>query len=911
MSNMQWNESEIYKLYEVQDELQKELEKTLVEAGQEKLKELKLKVEIDEIKKNIEKINKKIWNTRKEINYYRNRKKMILQSRSWRYTAPLRNINRFLFAWRKDGYPASKSPVSGSKKKEVKEKKQSLSNNTVNKLSTKMLSLGLTSRAYEELSEIANDKKNLRIARSAAKELALWHANQNSKEDAVKCLEFLAALDQGKCGVNLRRQIAIMRAECYQKLGQLQDARRVIQEALERGIHADLYLAAANLEGSEKEKLKWINMVYQHYGASMVRLDELSENSIYDRLKPDGPIQTIQQTPKVTVIIPAFNAERVIGTALESVLNQTWANLEVLVVDDCSTDATVEIIKEYERKDSRVRLIQAETNGGPYVARNLALLEATGQFVTCHDADDWSHPKKIELQVIHLMENHHLIGNTTEQARATSDLVFYRRGKFGKYIFPNMSSFMFRREPVMEAIGFWDSVRFDGDTEFIHRIRKWFGEDSIVHLSTGPMSIQRQSADSLTGNSVFGYHGYYMGARKEYNEIFTDFHRRSPILKYDFPQQTRPFPIPEPMWPTREKKDGDRRHFDVIIASDFRLVGGSTLSSIEEIKAHKRFGLRTGLIQMYRYDYNPMKTINPKVRELIDGDQVQMLVYGEKVSCDVLILRYPPILQEKQKYVPDIEAGRICVIINQTPMSDYGLNGEVRYRIEQCARHLREYFGKDGIWYPIGPLVREALYQHHADELHAIHLAEEDWVNIIDVEQWRRAERPARGKKIRIGRHSRGHAVKWPADPKQLLEIYPESDKYEIHVLGGAEPPRAVLGRLPRNWHVLEFGEMEPKEFLSQLDVFVYYTHPDWVESFGRVIIEAMAVGVPVIVPPHYRILFGEAAIYAEPSEVKSKIDILMNNDQLYMEQVRKAWEYVDKNFGYLKHRDRLMNCKV
>jgi hypothetical protein len=309
---------------------------------------------------------------------------------------------------------------------------------------------------------------------------------------------------------------------------------------------------------------------------------------------------------------------------------------------------------------------------------------------------------------------------------------------------------------------------------------------------------------------------------------------------------------------------------------------------------------------MYRYDYPPRKKINPKVRALVDGDQVQMLVYGEKVSCDVLILRYPPILTEKQKYVPDIEAGRICVIVNQTPMSSYGPDGEVRFRIEQSARHLREYFGKDGIWYPIGPLVRDALHQHHADELHAIRLAEEDWVNIIDVQQWRRAERPARGSRIKIGRHSRDDAVKWPADPKQLLEIYPDSEEYEIHILGGAETPRAVLGRLPRNWKVTEFGEMEPKEFLAQLDVFVYYTHPDWVESFGRVIIEAMAVGVPVILPHHYEPLFGEAAVYAEPHEVQDKVKFLMDNDQVYMNQVQMAWEYVEGSFGYGQHYRRL-----
>ncbi len=65
------------------------------------------------------------------------------------------------------------------------------------------------------------------------------------------------------------------------------------------------------------------------------------------------------------------------------------------------------------------------------------------------------------------------------------------------------------------------------------------------------------------------------------------------------------------------------------------------MSNAEEIKAQKQYGLRTGLIQMSRYDFNSAKSINPKIRELIDGQQVQMIVYGERVSCDLLIVRHP------------------------------------------------------------------------------------------------------------------------------------------------------------------------------------------------------------------------------------------------------------------------------
>jgi glycosyltransferase involved in cell wall biosynthesis len=140
-----------------------------------------------------------------------------------------------------------------------------------------------------------------------------------------------------------------------------------------------------------------------------------------------------------------------------------------------------------------------------------------------------------------------------------------------------------------------------------------------------------------------------------------------------------------------------------------------------------------------------------------------------------------------------------------------------------------------------------------------------------------------------------------------LLNIYPPSDRYEICVLGGAETPKAVCdGVLPDNWRVIEFGEKEPRDFLAEHDVFVYFTHPDWVEAFGRVIFEAMAVGLPVVLPPTYERLFQDAAIYAEPQEVAQKVDLLMGDDAFYENQVERARAYVESKFGYSQHEARI-----
>lgn len=784
--------------------------------------------------------------------------------------------------------------------------KKKRAHSQIKKLKYRLYDLGFTKRAIGDLKDLIEKSDNKYIKKLASWELLLWYANQYSYESAEKGLELIPYILKGEKDESILRKVSILEAECLEVLGKTAAGKQVIQRALSERPHSDLYLAAANLESTLTGRFEYINKALQLYGIESISLDNSNDHTApYDSIRinkrlDNGKINIEQ--PLVSIILPVFNGAKFIKTSIESILNQTWGNIELLVVDDCSTDETVSIINEYAHKDSRVHLLQTMTNGGAYAARNMALKAAKGEYVTINDADDWSHPEKIERQAIHLLANSTVIANTSEQARATEKLKFYRRGKPGSYIFSNMSSLMFRRKPVLDSIGYWDEVRFGADGEFKKRLNIVFGKDAVVDLKTGPLSFQRQTENSLTGNQVFGYHGYFMGARKEYFESYSFYHKSADSLKYSLHQQPRLFPVPEPMWTVRD----DQRHFDVIIASEFRLLGGTNMSNIEEIKAQTKMGLRTGLVQISRYDFDSEKQINPKVRELIDGNQVQMLVYGENVSCDLLIVRHPPGLQEWQKYIPKIDARSIKVIINQPPKREYSNKGSVLYDIKRCAVNLQEFFGKEGKWYPIGPLIRETLYEHHSKDLKAIKFSKEDWVNIIDVSEWKRQNRPIHTSKIKVGRHSRSQYVKWPNDPKQLLTIYPDSEKYEIHILGGADVPEKILGRLPSNWRVLEFGELAPREFLAGLDVFVYYTHPDWVESFGRVILEAMAVGVPVIISPIYKNLFGDAAIYAEPSEVETSIDQLMNDSDLYHKQVIKAQAFVDENFGYKKHASRL-----
>lgn len=93
--------------------------------------------------------------------------------------------------------------------------------------------------------------------------------------------------------------------------------------------------------------------------------------------------------PKVSVIIPVYNVEKYVTQALDSVVNQTLADIEIICVNDCTPDKSFEIVKEYASKDKRFSLLELETNQGQGVARNNALEIAKGDYIMFLDPDDW------------------------------------------------------------------------------------------------------------------------------------------------------------------------------------------------------------------------------------------------------------------------------------------------------------------------------------------------------------------------------------------------------------------------------------------------------------------------------------------------------------------------------------------
>ena len=109
--------------------------------------------------------------------------------------------------------------------------------------------------------------------------------------------------------------------------------------------------------------------------------------------------------PLVSIIMPAYNAGSFLAESLESVMNQTYRNWELIAIDDASTDKTLEILKEYQRRDGRIKILQNKQNLGVSASANRTLKKTRGDLIARMDADDICFPNRIEIQVGYLLKN--------------------------------------------------------------------------------------------------------------------------------------------------------------------------------------------------------------------------------------------------------------------------------------------------------------------------------------------------------------------------------------------------------------------------------------------------------------------------------------------------------------------------
>jgi UDP:flavonoid glycosyltransferase YjiC (YdhE family) len=343
--------------------------------------------------------------------------------------------------------------------------------------------------------------------------------------------------------------------------------------------------------------------------------------------------------------------------------------------------------------------------------------------------------------------------------------------------------------------------------------------------------------------------------------------------------------------------------YDVLIVSDFRFPGGTSAAIASEIKALSKAGYRVGLLQVNADVLKQARPINREIADLLEDDAAELCDCDvvRRIETKLAVLHNPYVFTSlPARPFPQVRAAKKILVAHQPLLDGNG----VPYFDAALVNHNAETLVGSGIlWAPISPVSRENLLASNIP----FPILDDDWTNLIFVDEWGTDRVGVHGAVPIIGRHSRPKWEKWPATKEELLTIYPDSDQFEVRLLGVGDGLKTLLaGEYPANWQTYEFNEISPLEFLASIDFFVYYHHPAWVEAFGRTIAEAAASGAVLILPNHFRKTFGEAALYREPSEVLDTLRALHKDPVRFQLQSTMGRHIVDRMYGPERYLERI-----
>lgn len=251
-----------------------------------------------------------------------------------------------------------------------------------------------------------------------------------------------------------------------------------------------------------------INRFYKQFGLMPISLINKNCLTIGNNNKK---MAKVFNTEKVSIIVTTYNSEHFIENCLNSLLNQSLSNIEIIVIDDASTDQTANIVSTYPE----IKLVKLQENKGTYFARNIGVIHATGDFITFQDSDDWSHPKRCEYQLNELLNRPESVANFSYFFRVdeTSGLPSCRQNY--PLLRLNLSSMMIRSNVIKDLNGFQDDIRIESDSLFLDQLKNQFKAESIDYIKS-PLAIGLLRHNSLTNSKETGFNRYGFSAHRKF-----------------------------------------------------------------------------------------------------------------------------------------------------------------------------------------------------------------------------------------------------------------------------------------------------------------------------------------------------------------------------------------------------------
>jgi len=707
---------------------------------------------------------------------------------------------------------------------------------------------------------LADPTATAAVRASAALSLARWKAVHGDHVEALALTRRSRALAPGRPATSLE-------AQCLISLGRTEEARRLLVEQQPGRRDATHQLLLANCwnngagAGGDPEAptrcLEAVNAVFRRHGLCDVRLREAEIGLSLDNMEGHGFEPVDDPRHAVTVIMPAHNAAPTIATALRALADQSWRALSVIVVDDCSTDNTLDVARTFCRTDPRFTVMQTSRNSGSYEARNLALARTETPFVTVHDADDWSHPQKIERQVRALARSSAPY-NYTMLCRARSDLVFVSGTRpTSRLVGPNHSAGLFRTDALRSAGG-WDEVRISGDTELFWRLEAIQGRTQAHSrnrrlLPDCPLSFARDLDQSLSKASATNALTMFHGVRREYREAAAFWHRRAGRTD----SATRPATVAP--WSIRVHRESPAR-CDLFIAADFTALDWSARQALEIAEIAAENGLDVAILQYAGYGSNVTQPLPDPVRVAAGKAGIRIVAPGEETPARLALVARPDLFQHRLDRFPEVAPDRALILVDRLPGTGE-FNGTDHFDPATVSRNAAGAFGCEPEWVPVSGLAAGAIDDIAGFDRTRVRA---HWPAVARPPSGGSARRNGRWK--RAGRPVVGHA--------------------------GA----ARIGRLDRHWRKMDPAAGDLPGQLADLDLFLHF--PDRDEPTMLPAILAMSVGVPVVADARCRSDLGEAAFYAEEDDVQLLVTRLWHDEAMRTARVDRARELLARSHG-------------
>jgi hypothetical protein len=263
--------------------------------------------------------------------------------------------------------------------------------------------------------------------------------------------------------------------------------------------------------------LQLLNDYLKTFGLMPIKSIDMSGNNVLSRISFDtAPVQRAEADKNVSVVMSVFNSASTVGYAIESILRQSHANLELLVCDDCSTDSSLAAILKFQ-SDPRVRIFRSIKNQGTYNIRTALIKVANGRFLTFQDSDDFAHPQRLERQLsTYNSSGAKLVMGRWIRFRPDGEIAFFRDQRCLR-----MSVVSILGETgLFREFGGYRQVLCGADSEFFESVRLRYGASAFVELHE-PLIFGLWSSQSLTQLSGLEAteDGFRSQPRRAYSEI--------------------------------------------------------------------------------------------------------------------------------------------------------------------------------------------------------------------------------------------------------------------------------------------------------------------------------------------------------------------------------------------------------